>query len=65
VSEPESLTVTQDGGPAREWSTGPLAASDFDLLDDDETTPSSARPDMQRIDAARMASLDPDDGIIL
>ena len=65
VSEPESHAVTQDGGPAHEWSTGPLVASDFDLLDDDETTPSSARPGMQRLDAARMASLDPDDGIIL
>src|SRR5690606_35309885 len=65
VSKSESLAVTHDGGPGSEWSTEPLAASDFDLLEDDETTPSSIRSGMRRLDVAHMASLDPDDGIIL
>jgi len=69
LSEPVLQAAAQDGGPAHEWSTEPpaasFAASDFDLLNDDETTPSSARPGMHQLDAGRMASLDPDDGIIL
>lgn len=63
--------VARVGGldPSGEWAPEPSAArfatSDLELLDDDDTMPSPARAGTHRLDAARLASLDPDDGIVL
>jgi len=65
--------VAPDGGPAHqpEWQTSPeqqvslLAASDLVLLDDDEDTPLPISQGQGHAQNARLASLDPDDGIAL
>lgn len=65
--------VAPDGGPAHqpEWQTSPEqqvslpAASDLVLLDDDEDTPLPISQGQGRAQNARLASLDPDDGIAL